>query len=371
MSSKRATCWCFTVNNPGAWRPLWQPEEMGYLCYELERGKEGTEHVQGYVRYKTRKTFAVAKHMIADTAHMEPAKGTEEHNKEYCSKEKNGSFVEHGTYEPTQGAKRQGQRSDLEGAFDQMKKGVPKQQVFASFPHLIAKYPSGMEKAYEVLRGPPPQVRDVHVTILWGPTGTGKSHRARTAFPDAYVCVPELVGTFDSYSGQEVIIMDEFEPQKLEISRWNSITDKWKYEIPCRYANKFARWTHVIVCSNIDPMTWWAVAPLQQRQAAQRRMVPPIGRIYQIDSMEQQVEMNWFAPLPMPLVPLAAPAPLDTPAGAGSSNQPAALKRTTHPSPTSSPSLEPPLSRQRLSGSNQSKVVVISDSSDSEESQSD
>lgn len=353
----RKTCWCFTVNNPGAWRPLWQPTEMAYLCYEIERGEQGTEHVQGYVRFKTRKAFSTAKHLIANEAHLEPAKGTEEQNKEYCSKEKNGTFTEHGEYKPTEGAKRQGQRSDLEVALKKLKEGTPKRQVFAEHPNLLVKYPSGMEKAAEILMGPVPTQRDVHVTILWGETGTGKSHRVRTAFPDAYCCVPEPVGTFDNYSGQSVVIMDEFDPVNMPVHVWNCLADKWAYEIKCRYANKQARWTHLIVCSNWNPMTWYATALQSQRSAAERRMQPPIGRVYEVLSREQEVNLQWWLDISVPAsrqvsilgdpravgssTALPAPVPMSQVMSQG-------VKRTGHPSPTSSPSSEPLKRRPRM-----------------------
>ena len=48
--------------------------------------------------------------------------------------------------------------------------------------------------------------------ILWGPPGTGKSHRARTKWPDAY-WLSRGNGQniwWDSYAGQKVVIIDEF-----------------------------------------------------------------------------------------------------------------------------------------------------------------
>ena len=41
MSKNR---WCFTVNNYGDWRPVYNAAEMDYLVYGLEVGEQGTPH---------------------------------------------------------------------------------------------------------------------------------------------------------------------------------------------------------------------------------------------------------------------------------------------------------------------------------------
>lgn len=362
-TNNRKTCWAFTVNNPEGWHPLWQPTEMAYLCYELEHQADehwgipqGTPHIQGYVRFKTRKTFSAAKHMICNECHLEFAKGTEAHNREYCSKEKNGSFKEFGTYEPTQGAKRQGQRSDLEVAINKMKTGVPRMQVFQEHPDLVIKYPGGMEKAVEVLQGPPPAQRPIHNTVLFGETGTGKSHRAHMAFPDAYVATVG-VGTFDKYSGEDVIILDEFEPSLVPIQELLQWLDKWKCQVKCRYSNKWARWTHVIIISNVEPRLWYSMEHPPQREALRRRLDYPMGQVFEVKTQEQEIDMTWWldksapaAPVSILGVPNAVGSSTALPAPVPMSQARTAGKRTSRPSPTSSPSGEPLLRRPRTSG---------------------
>lgn len=333
--------WCFTVNNPGEWRPAFDGAQMDYLCYELERGEQGTEHVQGYVRFKGRKALNTAKHFICDQAHMEAAKGSEAQNKEYCSKEKNGTFVEWGTYKADEGAKGQGHRSDLTAAITKLKAGAPKNTVWREHPELLIKYPTGMEKAAEVLRGEPPLERQVHVTVLWGPTGMGKSHRARHAFPEAYCTEAKPVGTFDNYCGEDTVIMDEFDPMDVKATELNTWLDKWKVLLRCRYANKYAWWTNFIICTNIDPKTWYATADPAHRDAVQRRL----AMIYHVTDQETVFNLRWWESG-------SAPGILASPGAAGSStarpapvrtltptspDQTKGVKRTCHPSPSTSP----------------------------------
>lgn len=354
MSNKKGLRFCFTLNNPGDFRPTYDAAHMAYMIFSLEKGESGTPHLQGYVRFKNRKSFNSAKNYISAECHIEAAKGSEEQNHDYCTKDPLAPPVEYGTYEPANGAKGQGARNDLTVALDKIKQGIPKEKVFMDHPGLVVKYPSGMEKAAEILMGPVPNQRQVHNTVLWGPTGTGKSHRVHTTFPDAYYATTG-VGTFDRYSGESIVVLDEFEPMNVLITDLLQWMDKWKCQIKCRYANKYARWNHLVIMCNFHPDQWYPLAEPHQRLAVQRRLQPPMGMVYECLSQQQEINLLWFAPdpTPPPLSPTApssstappVPAPLTSPPIAPIAN----LKRTLHPSPTSSPPLEPPLRRMTYS----------------------
>lgn len=45
----------------------------------------------------------------------------------------------------------------------------------------------------------------------WGPTGTGKSHTVRTAYPDAYL--KTNTKWWDGYQKEDVVIIEELGPQ--------------------------------------------------------------------------------------------------------------------------------------------------------------
>ena len=367
--------WCFTVNNPGAWRPAFNATHMDYMCYEIEHAPTtGTEHLQGYVRFKTRKAIATVKGLIYKEAHLEAAKGNEEQNRTYCNKE--GGIVEQGVYDGTQGSK-QGKRNDLTEALDKLKAGVPKAKVFQEHMNLIVKYPTGMEKAAEVAMGEPAPKRAVHNTVLWGKTGTGKTHRCMMSFPDAYCAVAREKGTWDFYSGQDVVILDEFDPLLMSnlsvLLKW---LDEWKTQLECRYVNRWARWTRMYITCQTDPRTWYTGNIQEHRQALVRRLSEPMGRIVEVVSREQEIDLNWWV-----VEPAREPArPLDTPAAAGSSMQPAAeevrpLKRRrtedpdSHGETTKSSSETKNTTTGSSSGSSQHEVVCISDSEEESQSQ--
>lgn len=61
---------------------------MGYCCWQLERGENGTPHFQGYVQFNDKMSLSKMKALGGlERAHLEVAKGKWQDNKKYCSKD--------------------------------------------------------------------------------------------------------------------------------------------------------------------------------------------------------------------------------------------------------------------------------------------
>ena len=79
--------------------------------------------------------------------------------------------------------------------------------------------------------------RTMKVVYISGATGTGKT---RTVMEEngyeAVYRVTDYEHPFDSYAGQEVLVLDEFRSQ-LKISEMLNILDGYPLELRCRYAN--------------------------------------------------------------------------------------------------------------------------------------
>lgn len=81
---------CFTLNNPTeeekeTIRNL--KDNIRYMIVGEEVGEQGTPHLQGYIGFEKRKTFNSIKELIGQRAHIESAKGNDEQNRKYCTKE--------------------------------------------------------------------------------------------------------------------------------------------------------------------------------------------------------------------------------------------------------------------------------------------
>lgn len=94
--------WTWKVN-AGAW------PDVAYCVYQLERGENGTLHLQGYLELKNRKRFTELKkfHGLFG-AHFEPRKGSPSEARDYCMKTDTrvAGPWEHGVFDPEKGSKK-------------------------------------------------------------------------------------------------------------------------------------------------------------------------------------------------------------------------------------------------------------------------
>jgi len=89
--SIQSKSWCFTLNNPAEAKLLVMDDMVQYLVYQRERAPEtGTEHYQGWMFLKTKRSFSVAKEILsrigAEGAHLERCRGSPKQNYAYATK---------------------------------------------------------------------------------------------------------------------------------------------------------------------------------------------------------------------------------------------------------------------------------------------
>ena len=146
--SPEAKHWCFTYNNPTMYpdEMIEELEDLGvtYAVFQLEEGKNGTPHYQGYVAFKTKKRLTAIEHLLRGAGHWEISRGSPTQNREYCTKDDGriGDFSEIGTLPAGQGA-----RSDLVGLHSALKDGLTQADYaneyfskFIQYPNLVQNY---------------------------------------------------------------------------------------------------------------------------------------------------------------------------------------------------------------------------------------
>ena len=262
---KRTNRWCFTINNYGEYFPVFDEATMEYMIFQEEIAPTtGTHHLQGYVRFKTAKQMLAAKKAIAGASglspEMTPAKGTEEQNRTYCTKDESKSRKpgtqphEFGVYSPDSG--KQGKRTDLENIAQQVIGGMAIRDVARENPVDFIRYHQGIHALAQLVTPLPPVQRQVKVICMWGPTGTGKTHRVRMAFPEVFEVTPGR-DPWGTYNGEKTILFDEFDYSKWTIQEMNRYLDKWRCNLSARYHDRFGGWTLVVICANSRPESWW------------------------------------------------------------------------------------------------------------------
>jgi len=219
-----------------------------WVICQLERSPTTNKlHLQGAVYYKNAVTFSRLKKDFGDTVHIEIMRGKHSDSKKYCSKPESQVA---GPWELGE-CPVQGKRMDWTNVKDQVLKKVPKSTILMECPHL-APCVRGIDALIDAAKGEPPLFRTVETWYIYGPTGTGKTHRAMTKYPDAFRISGAFAAgkSFDTYNGEETLILDEWSPAEWPLTLMNNVLDKWRYQLQCRFFNKYAYWTRVIICSN-------------------------------------------------------------------------------------------------------------------------
>lgn len=277
---------CFTDNKNR--EPIYEEGSMVYLVYQTEEGTH--KHTQGFVRFKTNTRLKAAQKKLGmEDAHLEAARGTDAQNKAYCTKEDTRVDGPHGEYGIPQEKSGKGHRSDLDILAERLTEGATAKDILMELPKTYIVHRNNIRATIQDLKPEPPLERDMNTLLLWGPTGIGKTHYVLTHEPTAY-CVKAGRGPFDNYDGEDTIFFDEFDWTQWTIQEMNGYLDKWPCLLNCRFFNKKAYWTHVVILANVDPITWWPECDNRIRDAFFRRIDLTVHAISRED-MEEQLKL--------------------------------------------------------------------------------
>lgn len=242
----------FTVNNyTNVLSHL--PEELNYICYGPEIGKQGTPHIQGYCEFHSKTRFKSAKKYI-DTLFgngcwcMAMSKdATTEHNLNYtsgnCAKKGykiNPDWTEFGE------RMKQGERKDIAAYQAAIDDGMSYEDCYRQFFAILTRYPN----SYNLYKSAiiPPRTEPPMVLLFWGLTGTGKSSIPKR------LKYTEVVYDGKFFSGSaEYIYIDDLEPKQFNRSLFLRITHEHDTTVPIK--GGWAPWRPkvIIFTSNFSP----------------------------------------------------------------------------------------------------------------------
>jgi len=242
--------WCFTWNNPGGDSPgLWNLNEMKYLVYQKEKGEEGTVHWQGYVQWVTKRRLAQCKEVCA-MAHWEPARGSPESNKQYCTKE--DTRLE-GPFEAGSMSKQGSTKRKFDEIAKRLIDGESISRIEEEEPGFVMMHREAMEKTVDRH-----QAHERHwpmeVLVYTGPTGAGKSRAAEERWPGAFW--KSNGKWWDNYNYEETVVWDDFDPSQVPFSDLMKITDRYPVTVEVKGASRQFS-SHRIVFTSIVPAENW------------------------------------------------------------------------------------------------------------------
>ena len=324
LSTSQRQAYQITINNPGEHgydhltikkRLIENFSTLQYFCMADEIGEQGTPHTHVYVYFTSRVRFRTIKRHFPP-AHIEPAMGTIQGNIDYIRKtgkwadsDKAETRVE-GSFE-TWGTppKQKGRRQDMEELYAFIEAGYSNSEILARNNDYILHIDSLEKVRTTLLRDKYKGHRrlELHITYVFGATGTGKTRDILDRHGDASVArITDYSHPFDSYACQPVIVFEEFR-SSLRISDMLNYCDIYPLELPARYANKYACYTNVYITSNWPlekqyqevqqdhPGTWKAFL----RRIHEVQVYHEDGTITKYDSVEKYLHRNEeFHPIP-------------------------------------------------------------------------
>lgn len=216
------------------------------ICPETKR-----EHWQCFIIFKNGRTFTACQKFLwkfcVKKPHVEICKGTPLENVNYCKKDK--LFKTFGEEPVGQGA-----RVDLEFLKDEIVKGVPLDSIAMEYPNKYHAFGRTLSKIEDIIFRKKFRTHMTTGVWIYGKTGVGKSHKAFQDFtPETHYLYPNDGGWWDGYTGQEIVIFNDFRGEVL-YKELLELCDKWPKVVRrrCREPAPFLA-KKIIVTSSLHP----------------------------------------------------------------------------------------------------------------------
>jgi len=131
--------------------------------------------------------------------------------------------------------------------------------------------------------------RQLSVTYIWGPTGTGKTRFVMEThgYRDVYR-VTDYTHPFDRYASEPVLCLDEFR-SSLPIGDMLQYLDGYPIALPARYANRVACYETVYLISNI-PLTAQYRNVQDYEQETWRAFIRRIGSVIEYTASGDRID---------------------------------------------------------------------------------
>lgn len=251
--------------------------DLTYMIWQLERCSDTQRlHLQLYVEFNNPLRIKPAQKALHaagapdDKMHMEARKGTPAQAAAYCKKADTaipGCSYEWGTMSGGQGS-----RTDLKSLRDAIKDGKSFQELVDDDDQLLClakhdRFASKLFNMYKKHKNTHSYAKvDVHV--LWGKTRTGKTRSAReTADSEPFVLTLGDGNWFDGYTGEKVLIIDEFRDSQVPIGELLRLLDHYQCRLKVKGDFTYSAWDTVYITSNVNPLDWYKGCILASREA--------------------------------------------------------------------------------------------------------
>ena len=275
---KRIRTWSGTISNPSKEQTKYiknmDGDQFSWFVCAIEYGdKEKNLHLQWSCRLKNGKTFsAMQKFMnLKKGDELAEHRMSEFTNSSYCMKgiQSKKEWEEFGVDGPNYGLEYQELRqigtlpiqgkdskvSVWDNILADIEEGFTDLELMRKYPSHATKNLTAISRYRLVLERDRASWRDVKVTYISGTTGDGKTRYVcqKYGYKNVFRVMNYHSGAFDNYNGQDVILFEEFRggtKSGFKLEQMLNFIDGHPCELPARYADKFAKYSKVYICTN-------------------------------------------------------------------------------------------------------------------------
>jgi len=177
----QSAAWVFTINNPE--NDSFQNIPHKYMIWQIELGKEGTTHVQGYIVFLSKTRFSTIKKLFLEYGehkpHLEIRRGKHSEAKGYCSKKDTRIDGPYESGDDSDIPEGQGTRSDMIDIRNKIDQKIPEKVIWQENFSSYTRYYKAFREYKKVTRDIVLQDTNEQMQWYYGETGTGKSRKAR------------------------------------------------------------------------------------------------------------------------------------------------------------------------------------------------
>jgi len=168
--------------------------------------------------------------------------------------------------------KEQGKRSDLLDIKRKVDDGASTVSLWDEHYGSMIRYHKSVKEYKRIKTKPRNSVPTI--LILWGPSGVGKTQRAKREYPDAYW--KSVANWWEDYDGQSTVVFDEFDGSQYKFRELLRVLDSSPYKVECKGSCYELQATTFIFTTNTAPWNWynpltihtlWEHSPLRRRIA--------------------------------------------------------------------------------------------------------
>ena len=222
-------------------------EHLRYCVFQYEQGENGTKHLQGAIFFNIGKRFRTVKDLLP-FAHLEKAKGSNSQVRDYCIKTetKISDPIEIGQFAEER------ERTDIRDFVQLVHSGVSKTELSKLYPTLYLKERNKIDQVgADVYEDYAYRLRNVKVTLIYGPSGVGKTTyvRRKIGLKNTFFVNNYDNSAFTYYNYQDNLVLDEF-CSGFKLQTLNQLIDVTPFQLRGLGCVKYAVYHNVYIISN-------------------------------------------------------------------------------------------------------------------------